>query len=161
MWDHEVKTFKTSVYHPSSNPAERVLREVGRILRTYCYNQQRKWKEYLSAADEFINLAYHQSIDTSPYTAMFEKRPPIEITELINFPRSEEYQFDRMKFYNNTVERAERRRNKYKKTQPKVIMYKIGEKVLLKNQELPSTVEGIAKKPLLLYTCLLYTSRCV
>ena len=31
-----IKTYKTSVYHPSSNPAERVLREVGRILRTYC-----------------------------------------------------------------------------------------------------------------------------
>ena len=56
-----------------------------------------------------------------------------------------------MKFYNNTIERAERRQNKYKKTQPKVIMYKIGDKVLLKNRELPSTIEGIAKK-LLLYT---------
>ena len=29
-----IKTYKTSVYHPSSNPAERVLREVGRILKT-------------------------------------------------------------------------------------------------------------------------------
>ena len=37
-----IKTYKTSVYHPSSNPAERVLREVGRILRTYCHHQQKK-----------------------------------------------------------------------------------------------------------------------
>ena len=35
-----IKTYKTSVYHPSSNPAERALREVGRILRTYCHDQQ-------------------------------------------------------------------------------------------------------------------------
>ena len=42
-----IKTYKTSVYHPGSNPAERVLREVGRILRTYCHNQQKKWQEYL------------------------------------------------------------------------------------------------------------------
>ena len=58
---HGVKTYKTSVYHPNSNPAERVLREVGRILRTYCYKQQRRWEEYLSPAEDFINLAYHQS----------------------------------------------------------------------------------------------------
>lgn len=30
---------KTATYHPSSNVAEKVLQEVGRILRTYCYNQ--------------------------------------------------------------------------------------------------------------------------
>ena len=47
LMDNGIKTYKTSVYHPSSNPAERVLREVGRILRTYCYNQQRRWTEYL------------------------------------------------------------------------------------------------------------------
>ena len=57
-----------------------------------------------------------------------------------------------MKFYNKTVEQAEKLHEKYKKLQPKLIKYKIGEKVLLKNRELPSTIEGIAKKLLLLYT---------
>ena len=76
LLDNGVKTYKTSVYHPSSNLAERVLREVGRILKTYCYDQQRKWKEYLSAAEGFINLAHHQSIETTPYTALLEKLPP-------------------------------------------------------------------------------------
>ena len=65
-----IKTYKTSVYHPSSNPAERVLREVGRILRTYCHNQQRKWQEYLSATEEFLNLAHHPAIGTTPYTCL-------------------------------------------------------------------------------------------
>ena len=37
MLNKNIKTYKTSIYHPSSNPAERVLREVGRILRTYCH----------------------------------------------------------------------------------------------------------------------------
>ena len=44
-----IKTYKTSVYHPSSNPAERVLREVGRILRTYCHDKQREWQKYLQS----------------------------------------------------------------------------------------------------------------
>ena len=71
LLNHGVKTFKTSVYHPSSNPAQRVLREVGRILRTYCHKQQRKWEEYLPSTEDFINLAHHQAIDTTPFTAMF------------------------------------------------------------------------------------------
>ena len=65
-----VKSYKTSVYHPSSNPAERVLREVGRILRTYCHNQQRRWSEYLSSAEEYINISYHQAIDDTPYLSL-------------------------------------------------------------------------------------------
>ena len=100
-------------------------------LRTYCHQQQRKWEEYLPAAEDFINLAYHQAIDTTPFTAMFERRPPREITELIEFPPCDDYTFDQVKFYNKTVERAEKMREKYKKLQPKIIKYKIGELVLL------------------------------
>ena len=50
--ENGIKTYKTSVYHPSSNPAERILREVGRIVRTYCFDQQRRWAEYLPAAED-------------------------------------------------------------------------------------------------------------
>ena len=47
LLDLGVKTYKTSVYHPNSNPAERVLREVGRILRTYCFDKHQKWSDYI------------------------------------------------------------------------------------------------------------------
>ena len=95
-----IKTYKTFVYHPSSNPAERVLREVGRILRTYCHHQQRKWQEYLSATEEFLNIAHHPTIGITPYTPMYEKQPPREIQEIIEFPVNHEYKFNLMKFYN-------------------------------------------------------------
>ena len=31
----KIRTYKTSVYHPNCNPAERMLKEVGRLFRTY------------------------------------------------------------------------------------------------------------------------------
>ena len=83
---------------------------------------------------------------------MFEKIPPREIVEMVNFPQGNEYKFNQVKFYNNAVERAEKLRIKYKKLQPKIITYKVGDKELLRNRELPSAIEGIAKKLLLLYT---------
>ena len=66
LWEHGIKTYKTSIYHPSSNPAERVLREVGRLLRTYCHNRQREWHNYIISAQEFINLSYHNFIEATP-----------------------------------------------------------------------------------------------
>ena len=96
---------------------------------------------------------------------MYEKPPPREIEEILEFPRNNVYTFDKIKFYNKVAEDQEKRQNKYQKNSSKIITYKIGEKILLKNRELPSTLEGITKKLLLLYTgpyiCLLYTSRCV
>ena len=70
LMDLGVRTYKTSVYHPNSNPAERVLREVGRILRTYCHDKQRKWNDYIKPTENFINLAYHESIGDTPYTCL-------------------------------------------------------------------------------------------
>ena len=83
---------------------------------------------------------------------MFEQRPPHETTEMINFLPESKFEFNKTKFYNNAVERADKLRLKYKKSQPKIITYEVGDKVLLKNRELPSAIEGIAKILLLLYT---------
>ena len=92
---------------------------------------------------------------------MYKRQPPREIKEILEFPRENKYIFDKIKFYNKVAEDQEKRRIKYNKGMGKVITYTIGEKVLLKNRELPISLEGITKKLLLLYTCLLYTSRCV
>ena len=139
-------------YHPSSNPAERVLREVGRILRTYCFDQQRKWSEYLPSTENFLNLAYHQTIETTPDVVVHEKQPPREVTDLISFPDTQEYKLDRIKFYNKMVEKTNKQRDKYQNRQHRIINYSVGEKVLFRNRQLPSAVEGIARKLLLLYT---------
>ena len=49
------------------------------------------------------------------------------------------------------MEKIEKQKTKYSQNQTKIINYHLGEKVLIKNRELPSTFEGIAKKLLLLY----------
>ena len=84
---------------------------------------------------------------------MYEKPPPREISDIINFPQNQEYQFNKNQFYNKIVEKIEQRRRKYQNTVPlRIIQYQVGDQILLKNRELPSTMEGITKKLLLLYT---------
>ena len=99
----DIRTYKTSVYHPSSNPAERVLREVGRILRTYCHHEHSEWSQYLEPAETFLNWAYHETIGTSPYQVMLEKPPPREITSLVNFPPGERVGFNKIEMHNSCL----------------------------------------------------------
>ena len=73
------------------------------ILRTYCHHQQKKLQEYLAATEEFLNLAYHLAIGITPYSAMYEKPPPREIKEIIEFPMNDVYKFDKVKFYNKVA----------------------------------------------------------
>ena len=130
------RQYKTSVYHPNSNLVERVLREVGRILRTYCFDKHQKWNDNITQTESFITLAYHEAIQDTPYTIMHERLPPREISEIIKFPNNPAYQFDNVRFHSKLNEQVEKRRKKYKIVQQKIIQYKIGDKVLLKNLSL-------------------------
>ena len=82
---------------------------------------------------------------------MFGRKRPREIQELIDFPTNPEDPYDENKCYNRIMEKIEKQKTKYSQNQTKIIKYNEGEKVLIKNRELPSTFEGIAKKLLLLY----------
>lgn len=152
MQDIGIKTYKTSIFHPSSNMAERMLREVGRILRTYCHESHQKWSEYTSRAEEFINLACHDSTGVTPYEALFRKRPPRVIEEIIDFewfdrPQTDLVRVIEMRLNAKAAERA-RRQNKGRVTQ---INYQIGDKVLIRNRQLPSSENRLMKKLFLCY----------
>lgn len=152
LMENDVKTYKTSVYHPSSNPAERALREVGRILRTYCSQNQRTWSEYVQTTEDFMNYSYHHYLDATPYTVMFDRPPPRLITELIEFPPNTIEDFDVIEFHNRLADKTEKTKRKYEEKKHSINKYEPNDKILLKNRELPSTAEGIMKKLLLLYT---------
>ena len=96
----------------SSNPAERVLREVGRILRTYCHNNQKEWQKYLASTEVFLNISYHQFTENTPYLMMFGKKPHREIQDLINFPVNPEDPYDENHCYNRIMEKIEKQRAK-------------------------------------------------
>ena len=45
---------------------------------------------------------------------MYEKPPPREIKEMINFPENLKYKFDTVRFYNKIIEKTEKK-NYYNK----------------------------------------------
>ena len=129
LWKCDVRTYKTSVYHPNSDPAERVLREVGRILQTYCHHEHSEWSQHLEPAETFLNWAYHETIGTGPYQVMFEKPPPRKIISLVNFPPGERVEYNKMKMHNRLLHEAELLYKKETGKKKRINPYKVGDKV--------------------------------
>ena len=124
-----IKTYKTSIYHPSSNPAERVLREVGQILRTYCHSDHKSWSEHVTNTEIFLNIAYHETLGLSPYQMMFLRPPPRELTQLITFPEMPEEELDITRAYHRIGNKITLRRNKRRNSGIPELRFKVGERV--------------------------------
>lgn len=152
-----IKTYKTSVYHPKSNISERILRETGRLLRTYCHQNHRTWANFLDTIEEFMNLAYHDSIDATPYEVMKGTKPPRVIEEIISFPRNpEEADEERAEELKRRVDsrlemRALQRWEKQKRHKFINTKFGIGDLVLLKNHQRAKTKDFTATKLMVLY----------
>ncbi|XP_036139609.1 uncharacterized protein LOC118644672 [Monomorium pharaonis] len=57
---------KTSPYNPQSNPVERVMREIRRIIRVYAYDRQIRWDQIIKRAENTINSTTHSSTGCRP-----------------------------------------------------------------------------------------------
>ncbi|KMQ90526.1 reverse ribonuclease integrase [Lasius niger] len=57
---------KTSPYNPQSNPVERVMREIGRIIRVYAHDRQTQWDRIIDRTERTINATAHRSTGFMP-----------------------------------------------------------------------------------------------
>ncbi|GFW90455.1 retrovirus-related Pol polyprotein from transposon 17.6 [Trichonephila clavipes] len=62
----EVKVVRSSVYHPQSNPVERMHRTLKRILRVLCLEAIPDWEKILPQALFALRTVIHDSIGFSP-----------------------------------------------------------------------------------------------
>ena len=67
LTNSNIRSGLTSINHPASNPAERVMREIGRMLRTYCRNQNQGWFKVIPDIEECLNLIPHESTGVCAY----------------------------------------------------------------------------------------------
>ncbi|KMQ91596.1 reverse ribonuclease integrase [Lasius niger] len=57
---------KTSPYNPQSNPVERVMREIGRVIRVYAHDHQTQWDRIIERTERTINATAHRSTGFMP-----------------------------------------------------------------------------------------------
>ena len=64
--ENNIQIQMTTPYNPNGNPVERVMKEIGRILRTYCHDQQTNWFKYIGQMEDYINNTYHSAAGATP-----------------------------------------------------------------------------------------------
>ena len=71
---------------------------------------------------------------------MFDKTPPREITSLINFPPGERVEFDQVEMHNRVLHKVELQQKRDQVKKRRLDTYQMGDKVLIKNRQLPSSI---------------------
>ena len=85
-----IRVIFSSVRHPQSNPAERVMRELGRLFRTLCSDSHTRWAKHLADIEFFFNITSHHSTGFCQFELHFGKKPKDQIMDLIIFPKNKD-----------------------------------------------------------------------
>lgn len=145
----------TSVYFPQGNLTERVNREIGRLIRSFCFDKHTKWACVLKDVEHCINNVTHESTGYTPLYLQFGSIEENNVHKILKFPTnpvetvkplgvvwhlSKEIQ----------LSKAERRLQKQNERFTPVL-FKEGDKVLVKSHPLSSAENAQIKKFFLIY----------
>lgn len=81
-----IKVLCSSVRHPQSNPTERVMRELGRLFRTYCEDKHTAWANQITTIENLLNITTHFSTNYAANEIHFGKPIQDDIQKIIKFP---------------------------------------------------------------------------
>lgn len=145
---HNLKPIYISMYRPQCNPTERVMRELGRHLRTYANKKHREWDKYLESFEDVTNNLMHSSTGFAPVEVQRgkpSKNPLKEIVTTTGRERRMNLRRVRQEAARNLMHNAEIR-NKAHNAKYKQRDFKEGDRVLLRNRKLASRKDDSCKK---------------
>jgi len=146
----DIQKLHTTTYHPPCNGGtERTNKTIKPNLAKYVNDEHSNWDEYLALAVSSYNAAVHSTTGISPFEALFA-RPPVNAADIILASRIGSEVLDKsmnefikqlkekaMKINNlienNTAIAQERQKYGYDKDMTKLIQYKPGDFVKIKN----------------------------
>ncbi len=83
-----IRTTRTPIYHPASNPVERAHRDLNNMIRAIGVETGQDWVTCLPAALMAMNTNVHVGTKFSPFQLLFGRDPPLPIE--ISFAKPEE-----------------------------------------------------------------------
>lgn len=148
-----VKASFTTIYHPESNPVERVNREIGRILRTYCSHKHTTWVKWLDNIEYWLNNTTHQSTGFTPTQILTGKKPSLSIDKFIPLPVNEPVSDLNViiQLAKSRLQKRAEQRNRLLDKKRKFPTYQVGQQVLVKEHKLSSSLDKEIHKFFLLY----------
>lgn len=140
-----------SVRHPQGNPSERVMRELGRLFRTYCHGNHKKWATEVSHFQELLNNVTHESTGFAPVEIHFGVTPTSPLRKYIKYPESAHADAHVKLYLAREHLETQARKRKARFTGFPIPDFKEGDLVLLRANPVSSALNHEIKKFLLLY----------
>lgn len=144
---HKIKQISISSYHPSSNPAERVMKELGKLCRLYCHKQHRTWDKHLKSFQDVLNELPNESTSLPPVLVLKNRDPPSKIKETVPWPK--ERRLRRMFIVNTALQnlnKAAERRKRSNNQRVRQIVFHEGQKVLVRSHRISNKPNALCKK---------------
>ena len=147
-----VKCYNSSRYHASSNPCERIIKEIGIYFRVFCHKKQKEWYLYCSIIENIINRSPNPTTKLCPFKLMTGIEPPPlfeGIPQGIPVPSNNEID-NYMVTFEKLKKRAEDRKRRTRRSKHKWKV-QVGDQVLVKDHKLSSKLRGRYHRMELLY----------
>jgi len=150
---YNINVSLTSIYHPQSNPAERVMRELGRMFRTYCHKQHSAWPQYVPYIEWTLNNVRHESTHQTPSALFLKNSKYNPLDQYIQFPQNDfilDYNKNLILAQEVQLSKSEaRKRAHIANLNPTT--FKVGDLVLIRTHKLSNLVDKKISKFFLLY----------
>lgn len=141
----------SSVRHPQSNPAERVMRELGRLLPVFCACSHARWAKEIPRVEELLNITTHSSTGYPPDEVHFGTPVSHRIRQLVDFPAESPHDPNgilvavQRNLRRSAAARCKRQRDELP------IEYDVGELVMLRVPRPSNTLDRVTSKFFQLY----------
>ena len=146
----DIKVLFSSIRHPESNPTERVMREIGRMCRTFCSANHTAWANHIGKIQDLLNITTHHSTLCTPQELHFGKPIENEISKFVNFPEKPKVdQKYLITFARENMLKNFKRRQKMQK--PSTVKLDVGDLVLLRTRHLSNALDKTTRKFFHLY----------
>jgi transposase InsO family protein len=136
------------IRHPASNPAERIMKELGKYFKIYCHTTHKKWPQLIPYIQKWFNESVNQVTGYRPVELLGEVENELFKELAIRLPeRSAQADLANkiLKVYARLKYRAEARRVK-RKGRNREWKPQVGDLVLIKGQPVSDSNQGVIAK---------------
>lgn len=144
-----IEHVKCSVRHAQANPVERVMRELGRLFRVFCYSQHTRWALEVPRLEVFLNSVVHETTGYSPIELHLGRTPEPVLPFLSEEARQSDNHVKLFYARESFISRAAKREARHP-GRP-YISFNGGDLVLLRSNPMSSAVSRETKKFMLLF----------